>query len=183
MYSARDAVRSFSCLPQARVLSFSCHVSAALFVCICFTGLGFDRDRRQPRRASRPDFFFRSSISSLHGMSISIDRRFMATEGRRRRRWCAVRPMFDTGVLAFRRRQERHRYLENPAVIIGRTSRAIRVIWRFYKLPLNDFRYYCPHPADSDHPTVLQYLSASFGTSALKLPFSCYFIFPHRYGL
>jgi hypothetical protein len=30
---------------------------------------------------------------------------------------------------------------------------------------------------------VLQYLSASFGTSALKLPFSCCFIFPHRYGL
>ena len=67
--------------------------------------------------------------------------------------------------------------------IIGRTSRAIRVIWHFYKLPLNYFRYYCPHPADSDHPTVLQYLSASFGTSALKLPCSCYFIFPHRYGL
>ena len=38
---------------------------------------------------------------------------------------------------------------------------AIQVIWRFYKLPLNDmrdpdapaidFRYYCRHPADSDH--------------------------------
>jgi hypothetical protein len=41
--------------------------------------------------ASGPDFIFRSSVSSLHGTSISIDRRFMATEGRRRRRWCAVR--------------------------------------------------------------------------------------------
>jgi len=28
--------------------------------------------------------FFRSSVGSLHGTSISIDRRFMATEGRRR---------------------------------------------------------------------------------------------------
>jgi hypothetical protein len=26
--------------------------------------------------------------------------------------------MFDTGVLAFRRRQERHRYLENPAIFM-----------------------------------------------------------------
>ena len=42
----------------------------------------------------------------------------MATEGRRHRRWYAVHPMFDTGVLAFRHRQERHRYLENPAIFM-----------------------------------------------------------------
>jgi hypothetical protein len=108
-------------LPQASVLSLYVSV-VLLFVCICFTELGFrifDCHRRRSRRvgrASGPDFLFRSSAGSLHWTSISINRHFMATEGCRRRRWCAVRPMFDTGMLAFRRRQGRHRYLENTAI-------------------------------------------------------------------
>ena len=56
------------------------------YVRICFTGLRFHRGRRRFHRASGPDFLSRSSVGPLHGSSISIGRRFMATDGRRRRR-------------------------------------------------------------------------------------------------
>jgi hypothetical protein len=82
-------------LPQASIL-FSCNL------CICFTGHGCQIFDVGPVALTARIFFFRSSVASLHGMSVSIDRRFMATEGRRRRRRCAVRPMFDTGSASVR---------------------------------------------------------------------------------
>jgi hypothetical protein len=119
--------------------------------------------------------------------------------------------MFDTGVLAFRHRQEHHRYLD-PAIfmrmptglrstissndisirdnmsIIGRTLRAIlallQIIPQRPDAPAIDFiDFIVRTPFSHLTSTVLQYLSSSFRMSALKLPFSCYFIFLHRYRL
>ena len=73
----------FFCLPQASILSFSCH--ALKHYLSVFALPGSDSIEIDVGPVALPArIFFSVSISSLHWTSISIDRRFMATEGRRR---------------------------------------------------------------------------------------------------